>query len=468
MSHGCLQHVVPTSAPSSPQPIDPGGKKRRYPPKFRRFTWTLQCQSRAHRPSERSRLPSSPSSHGRSVDETRTSHERHRSPGSGSASPRIPNNSQCSQASQTEEEEGSGESSQESFTELPSTRARTSSERDDGNPSPRLREMPSSPAPHPGEDSDYDTLSPSPEEVQTLLKTSIVAYALFQLEKAPSTGQLHYQGYLRVKISKTLSRIINIFKPWKPHIEISKGSEEQNVTYCSKSETRVSGPWTVGTSASPGPGSSIESAISTARAKGVFAAVQEHPDVFVRYASGIQYVLAKYEEADRPDDSGFSPWLWQQQLLDLLDQPPDDRRILWIADPKGHSGKSRLATHLILCRNAILLEGSLVNMAYLYKKEPIALFDVSRSSVEVTLHFYGMAEKLKNGWIVSTKYQPVCKRFNPPHVVFFSNDFPDKTKWTEDRYAVYTLSGDPLFMQRVPFSDIPVKDSATSAHFRHY
>lgn len=46
--------------------------------------------------------------------------------------------------------------------------------------------------------------------------------------------------------------ISSAFNPYSPHLEACKGSEEQNINYCSKEETRRDGPFTFGDRAKPG------------------------------------------------------------------------------------------------------------------------------------------------------------------------------------------------------------------------
>ena len=50
-------------------------------------------------------------------------------------------------------------------------------------------------------------------------------------------------------------------------------------------------------------------------------------------------------------------------------------------------------------------------MAYMYESQPIAIFDITRAAAEHSDHIYTMAEKLKNAWHKSTKYEYVMKLF---------------------------------------------------------
>jgi hypothetical protein len=69
-------------------------------------------------------------------------------------------------------------------------------------------------------------------------------YSIFQLERAPTTGQLHLQGYMRFKNARAFNSVRALHNGM--HIEAAKGSVADNITYCSKSDSRVSGPWSTG------------------------------------------------------------------------------------------------------------------------------------------------------------------------------------------------------------------------------
>lgn len=189
----------------------------------------------------------------------------------------------------------------------------------------------------------------------------------------------------------------------------------------------------------------LADAIEALKDGGIKRVAQEHPVAFVKFHRGLHALEAAL--VSPPKDASFVPRPWQSRVLRLLEQPPDDRTILWVYDAVGGMGKSRLARFLCSEKGAITLEGRVTDMAFMYTDEPIVIFDISRSQAEFTDHLYSFAEKLKNGVVVSTKYESRCKHFSPPHVLFFSNGKPADGKWSADRLKLIDLSN--------PHIDVP-------------
>lgn len=79
-------------------------------------------------------------------------------------------------------------------------------------------------------------------------KPELFRYLVYQLERSPQTGRQHFQGYA-VLTSDTPFSIIRKHFGWKQGdawIKTAKGTPQQNLEYCSKTETRVDGPWEFG------------------------------------------------------------------------------------------------------------------------------------------------------------------------------------------------------------------------------
>lgn len=75
-----------------------------------------------------------------------------------------------------------------------------------------------------------------------------MVYAVMQLEECPTTGRLHFQGYVEYKNRVSFDRAKRLLQSDSVNIRVAKGSSEQNTTYCTKEDTRVDGPWVFGES----------------------------------------------------------------------------------------------------------------------------------------------------------------------------------------------------------------------------
>lgn len=74
------------------------------------------------------------------------------------------------------------------------------------------------------------------------IKTDMVGYYCYQKEICPTTGRDHWQGYLellgtRKLVGQTLKD--QVFLDQSVHIEPSRGTQEQNIIYCSKLESKI-------------------------------------------------------------------------------------------------------------------------------------------------------------------------------------------------------------------------------------
>jgi len=82
-----------------------------------------------------------------------------------------------------------------------------------------------------------------------------------------------------------------------------------------------------------------------------------------------------------------------------------DRKILWVWEPEGNTGKSWLAKWLVVNRKACYLQmGKKTDIAHAYKGEEMVAFDLTRSDKDFLN--YDVLESLKNGVFFSPKVHP--------------------------------------------------------------
>lgn len=58
-------------------------------------------------------------------------------------------------------------------------------------------------------------------------------YVGIGIETCPSTGRIHFQGYIEFATGRSMSAISKIIG-FSPHLEVARGKPEQNVEYCKK------------------------------------------------------------------------------------------------------------------------------------------------------------------------------------------------------------------------------------------
>lgn len=231
---------------------------------------------------------------------------------------------------------------------------------------------------------------------------------VMQYEVCPETGREHLQGVCRFKTKKRLSAIKKIFP--KCHWEKCKNIKK-SIAYCSKEDTRKEGttPMSLG---------------------------YDFPEPL------------ELIEQLRP---------WQQDLLNLLQERPDNRTVHWYWEDVGNTGKTSFAKYVCAKYDAMYVIGKAGDMKYgvaaFHEKNnrypKIIFLDYPRSSIGFN---YKAIEEIKNGIFFSTKYESGMHIFNSPHIVIFSNEEPDTVYLSEDRWHIV----------RIPSSDEPQASSSRS------
>lgn len=168
--------------------------------------------------------------------------------------------------------------------------------------------------------------------------------------------------------------------------------------------------------------------------------------------SEVMGILTMYQNKPRihtdievMDLNCFHPW--QTSILDIILGKPHPRKILWIYDPDGNSGKSRLTKYLHANRLAYALSnvggmkdfGTIVENALDNEWDGrCMIFDLPRSAE--TKSFYEPLEAIKNGMITSTKYVGGTSVINNPHIVVLCNFLPILENMTWDRWDIYMIN----------------------------
>lgn len=115
-----------------------------------------------------------------------------------------------------------------------------------------------------------------------------MTFMVVQMEKAPTTGKRHYQGYCNLVRSSRLTVVKKMFPPGT-HLEVSRGTAQQNVDYCTKSESRIEGPWVFGKMPEQGKRMDAERLFEAVKSgDDDLALCEKYPGLMLRWYHGVQ------------------------------------------------------------------------------------------------------------------------------------------------------------------------------------
>lgn len=153
-------------------------------------------------------------------------------------------------------------------------------------------------------------------------------------------------------------------------------------------------------------------------------------------------------------DINHVTWLdWQQGLANYLDNTEGDgRKILWITDLPGGSGKSTFTRTLEDCNHTRY--ANLQGLTSCYHGAPIIqsfldkgwsgntlLLDLTRQAEDPS-GMYDALEAIANGRIATVKYSGQMLRFDSKRICVFANWYPDLDRFTHNRWDLYKIHGD--------------------------
>lgn len=138
--------------------------------------------------------------------------------------------------------------------------------------------------------------------------------------------------------------------------------------------------------------------------------------------------------------------MWQQHILNIIAQEPDERKVHWFWSEKGGIGKSSFCKYLVAKHNALFFEeGKKTDIMHLIFEHDmdqcdLVVIDIPRANGNNLS--YKAIESIKNGLIYSPKYEGGYKLFNAPHLIIFANEYPQYDKLSKDRWCIMCLDID--------------------------
>lgn len=254
------------------------------------------------------------------------------------------------------------------------------------------------------------------------------------------SGTPHLQGFIKFNTAKRLIAVKKILD--KAHWETAKGSDDHNLVYCSKDNEVIIKKGIFSSGEKGGGANTLKLALSIADKNYNDMDLDEkcaylmHEKSVTRHKQLTQNYNDLQQRKEFYKDATLRPW--QQELMTYIEGDVDNRKVKWYVDTVGNTGKSWIADYIRTNKNGIKFEnGKSADIAYIYRNEPIVMFDLSRSQEQ--FFNYSIIENFKNGYLYSPKYESCIKNFTKPHVIVFSNFDPDRSKLSADRWDVVRL-----------------------------
>jgi len=147
------------------------------------------------------------------------------------------------------------------------------------------------------------TLNNPEDDTAPACLSDLAQYAIWQKELAPTTGTPHLQGYVELKRPTRISQLIKVMQA---HYTPCNGTQAQNIEYCSKPGA-IGGPWEIGEKKQEN-GKRKDLALACELAKTGCSKrklLEEHTEVFVKYAKGLDTVRTFFIEPRRSQTHGI-------------------------------------------------------------------------------------------------------------------------------------------------------------------
>lgn len=263
-----------------------------------------------------------------------------------------------------------------------------------------------------------------------------VGYLIFGREIGEN-GTPHLQGYIFFKNAIAL-RSAKAKISDRAHLESSRGTPKQASDYCKKDGNYEE----YGELPKQGKRTDWERYKAWVLELGVMPTKRDIVLAFpALYARHLRACL-DYAEAllPAPRLTEATPRFgWQANAAQMVSESPHDRRINFVVDPVGNTGKSWFCKWCLTNypnETQVFRIGKRDDLAYAINIEKtIFLFDIPRGQMMYLQ--YSVLESLKDRMIFSPKYESSFKILKSvPHVYVFTNEEPDMNALSADRYNI--------------------------------
>lgn len=149
--------------------------------------------------------------------------------------------------------------------------------------------------------------------------------------------------------------------------------------------------------------------------------------------------LEEYSGEDLPSKDEL--FAWQLKLLENIKTKDTNRKVFWVYEAEGNVGKTMFSKYLAWHKGANIVQkgkyADIMNYMFNVVKTSMLIIDVPRSSGNSVS--YNAIESIKSGIIFNSKYETGQKLIKSPVIIVFSNEFPDTSKLSNDRWLIYKI-----------------------------
>lgn len=288
------------------------------------------------------------------------------------------------------------------------------------------------------------------EEYQDLIASASTLWAyLIVAKEIGENGTPHLQCFGILNNKRRLRQVKQLPGLSRAHLEISRGTTKEASDYCKKDgdyEEFGEAP------KSQGARNDFERfrewVLSLDERPTESEIFLEFPSLFGRYRENLKRIVDLIIPPPSlvPENAVLKQW---QQRLDDLVRPNGElainhRKVFVVVDEQGNSGKSFMASWWLAdmdIKTQLLMVGRRDDIAHAIDPEAqLFVFDVPRG--ELQFFQWSIVEQLKNGKVFSPKYCSSLKHLrhgNGLPVVIFTNEEPDRSKLSSDRWSVMRL-----------------------------
>lgn len=228
----------------------------------------------------------------------------------------------------------------------------------------------------------------------------------FQLERG-ETGYEHWQGRFSLKVKQRLAGAKRELGFDDAHLSPTSAENHSNLFYVMKEESRLEGPWT-----------------------------DETPVKFIPWDVELMTEL----------------WPWQREVVEWSTQR-ELRKIRVIVNTSGNAGKTSLCRYMLVHGLGRIVPfcndyRDLLRMICDMPAAPLYLIDMPRAATKDKLYqLWSAIETVKGGYAYDDRYKFRERIFDPPQVVVFTNEEPDKKLLSPDRWDIRRIVNNRLTVE---------------------